>query len=202
MGNFEEVIWDVNNVTRDNPNIMINCKAQDSFVFHCHPDDTNSTCYSLGNSSILHQDTMSIRLAKDAKPFETPSGEIIDEVFGDVGKETTNHSIAIVNLPSNKGSDLHYHPVCEETYYMMEGTAKMVMWPTKDNKTVRPSQKGSKTTVTIGVGDAVAIPPNYWHQISNGTPTTVKFLVSCAPSWTPDCSVYYDQKIHGPLSRL
>ena len=144
---------------------------------------------------------MSIRWGKDAKPFETPSGEIIDEVFGDVAKGTSNHSIAIINLPPTKGSELHYHPICEETYYIMEGKAKMVMWPTKNNKTAIKANVG-KTTATVSVGDAIAIPPYYWHQITNETNSNVKFLVSCSPSWTEDCSVYYDSKQHGPLSRL
>lgn len=55
---------------------------------------------------------MSVRRAGEGKPFVTPSGEIVDEIFGAVGG-TKQHSLAHIRLPPGKKSDNHYHPTYE-----------------------------------------------------------------------------------------
>ena len=139
---------------------------------------------------------MAIRASDAAKPFETPSGEIIDEIFGAVAKGTSSHSLASILLPPGKQSELHYHPICEEVYYMLEGNAEIIFWPINSNLDKDFVIKNIKS------GDAVAIPNKYWHQIKNKSSKNVKFLATCSPSWTPDCSVYYNIKQHGSLHQL
>ena len=74
-------------------------------------------------------------------------------------------------------SRLHYHPVAEETYYILKGQAKMLI----DDK-----------TYIFNPGDAILIQQNEKHQIFCISDIDLEFLVVCAPAWEPNNSVYLD----------
>ncbi|ETO35157.1 cupin family protein [Reticulomyxa filosa] len=128
-----------------------------------------------------------IRRKDGGKPFVSPeNGEIVDELFGEVGKGTKQHSLALITIPHNKSSKLHYHPVAEESYYIMSGEGEIHYWHVND------LSQTHKVVDILKPGDAVAIPVMYWHQIFNKKKTDLQFLAVCVPSWHPQCSIFHE----------
>lgn len=122
-----------------------------------------------------------IRKEQITKPFENYTGERIYEMIGspvELG-EAKYHSFGHVVIPPQCMSRLHYHPVAEETYYMLKGQAKMVI----DDK-----------SYIFNPGDAVLIQQNEKHQIFSIGDVDLEFLVVCAPAWEPNNSVYLDEE--------
>jgi mannose-6-phosphate isomerase-like protein (cupin superfamily) len=120
---------------------------------------------------------MHIQNAKNIQGFHSSTGEIISEMIGAAAGGTQTYSLAQIVLPPGNKSGKHYHPVAEESYYILSGTGQMVM----DDK-----------TVTLNPGDSIAILPNNVHQISNQGSEDLVFLAICVPAWTPDISVFVD----------
>lgn len=110
----------------------------------------------------------------DLTPLESATGEIIYEYMGAAAGGTQAHSLAQIILPPGASSEKHYHPVAEESYLILAGSGKVLLGTEIHN---------------IITGDAIAIPPNTIHQISNDTTYDLVFVAVCAPPWTPDCSV-------------
>jgi mannose-6-phosphate isomerase-like protein (cupin superfamily) len=111
-------------------------------------------------------------------PLETAHGEIIFELVGRPHEHggAFKHSLAHVVIPPGKASLMHYHLESEESYYILEGTAQMVV---------------NGETLTLSPGQTVLIQPKETHQILNNADTDLEFLVTCAPAWVPEDS-YYD----------
>lgn len=120
---------------------------------------------------------MHIRNTDEITPFSTPHGEIVREYMGVAAGGTQQHSLAHITLPPGKASLKHYHPVVEESYFILSGQGRMMI----DGK-----------ERMLCAGDGIAIPPNAVHQIFNDSSMNLEFLAICAPPWTPDCSVFLD----------
>lgn len=121
---------------------------------------------------------MNIVKKNDVSPIESKHGEIIYELIGRAGGETTErHSIAHVVIPPGKSSRVHFHPEAEESYYMISGQARFVL--------------DGESTI-IGPGHTVLIPPNKSHQIINIGSEDLEFLAICVPAWEPANSIYLD----------
>jgi len=118
---------------------------------------------------------MSIKHSTDLKSFSTENGEMIEEIWGSAVGGTKAHSIAKITLPKGKSSLKHYHPIVEETYFLLSGKGRMIL----DNK-----------EHLISAGDSVLVQPNVVHQIFNDEEEHLVFIATCSPSWTPDCSVF------------
>lgn len=115
------------------------------------------------------------------KPFVNSTGEKVYELTG-ADKErglAKNHSVAYVEIPPKCSSRLHYHPIAEETYFIIKGTGRIVM----DGKEFE-----------IKPNDTVLISPEVKHQIFAGEYETLEFVVSCAPVWEPTNTVYLDEE--------
>ena len=110
-------------------------------------------------------------------PFVSEHGEIVRELLGSAVGGGLQHSIAHITIPPGKAALKHYHPVVEESYYILTGQGRMV---------VDGEEK------MLFAGDTIAIPLNAIHQIFNDSETDLIFLAVCAPPWTPDCSVFVD----------
>lgn len=119
-----------------------------------------------------------IRHKNDCSPLVSPHGEIVYELLGRAAGGAQQHSLACIELPPGKASRPHVHPQAEESYYILEGTARLVI---------------DGETSTLTPGQCVAIAPGSVHQIFNDGPATLHFLAVCAPAWTPDNSVYLDE---------
>ena len=118
------------------------------------------------------------KVTPEIEPTITPTGEIIHELIGLYSEpKNPRHGVAQITLPPGKGAAKHYHPKAEESYYMMSGTAQMIL--------------GEEQSV-LSSGDAILIPTGVPHKIWNETEQDVVFLAICLPSWDSDCSVYLE----------
>jgi oxalate decarboxylase/phosphoglucose isomerase-like protein (cupin superfamily) len=133
--------------------------------------------------------TSIVRLGTELSPFGTPSGEVVREVFGKaVGPGFPAHSLAHITIPPKGASLLHYHPVAEESYYLLAGKGRMTMQKAREGQQ-RP--EGEPQEWSVGPGDAVLVAPSTWHQICNVSDSEdLIFIAVCVPPWTPDCSVF------------
>lgn len=114
------------------------------------------------------------------EPIENPTGERIYSMIGapeDQGA-SKGHSLAYVVIPPGKSSLHHYHPVAEETYYILAGKAKMIV---------------DGEEFPLKPGDALLIHPPEKHQIFSVGEDDLEFVVVCAPPWEPTNTVYLDE---------
>lgn len=112
-------------------------------------------------------------------PIETEHGEVIYELVGrNFPEETKKHSVAQVVIPPGKSSRNHYHPVAEESYYILAGTARMVV---------------NQEEAILNPGQIVLIPPKTPHQIFNDSDDSLEFLTFCVPAWEPTNIIYLDE---------
>lgn len=120
-----------------------------------------------------------IRKEAIESPFESGTGERVYEMLGapeQIGG-AKHHSFSHVVIPSGCSSRPHYHPVAEETYYILSGEGRMRV----DDKELK-----------LLPGDALLILPPEVHQIFNDTDSDLEFIAVCAPAWEPTNSVYLD----------
>lgn len=116
-------------------------------------------------------------------PLASAHGETIYELIGrGASAPAQGHSLAYVTLPPGKASLPHWHPVAEESYYILQGRARMVI---------------AGEEAELSPGDAVLIPPTQRHQIYSIGEVDLAFLAICAPAWEPANSVYAEDAPEG-----
>ncbi|MEM8550219.1 MAG: cupin domain-containing protein [Verrucomicrobiota bacterium] len=111
-------------------------------------------------------------------PYPTPHGEIVYELIGRNGDVTETSSLARVELPPGVSSRPHYHPIAEETYYVLEGRGRVRI-------------DGQERE--LAPGDSVLIRPGEHHQIECLGEETLAILCVCTPAWEPSNTVYLDE---------
>jgi mannose-6-phosphate isomerase-like protein (cupin superfamily) len=119
---------------------------------------------------------MHIRTVQDIQqPLTAPWGEVVYELVGaaPASGQAALHSLAHIIIPPGKSSQVHYHKVSEETYYILSGTARMVI----DGR-----------EITLVPAQACLIQPGERHQIFNPGESNLEFLAVCAPAWSPQDS--------------
>jgi mannose-6-phosphate isomerase-like protein (cupin superfamily) len=77
-------------------------------------------------------------------------------------------------MAPGQATERHYHKLCEEFYFLLEGTALMDV-----DGEVRD----------VGPGDAILIPAGARHQIT--ARSKLRFLCSCSPFYD-HADVYFD----------
>ena len=114
-----------------------------------------------------------------SEPFVNKTGERVYEMIGrpDALGGASAHSLGHVVIPPGCSSRPHYHPVAEETYYILAGCAKMVV---------------DGNEYILSHGDAILIMPPEKHQIFSIGSIDLEFIVVCAPAWEPTNSIYLD----------
>jgi len=122
---------------------------------------------------------MHIQRSDSVPAFASPHGEVVYELVGNKAGSIDGHSLAQIVLPPGKASRKHYHPVAEETFYVLSGRGRITV---------------GEETRDIVAGDTVFIPAEAVHQVQNHTngQANLVFLAVCVPAWTPDNSVYLD----------
>ncbi len=117
-----------------------------------------------------------IKNLKQAEYFsDGQSGEHIYEFFGkESSSSTPKHSSALVEMEPGSLSKKHFHPIVEESYYILEGEGIIYL-------------NESKTKITSG--DSILIPSRMTRRVKNDYSSPLKFLVVCTPPWTPGCEV-------------
>jgi mannose-6-phosphate isomerase-like protein (cupin superfamily) len=107
--------------------------------------------------------------------FTTEHGETIRELTGIVSGKTFKHSVALVDFVPGGASINHFHPVIEESYFVLEGEGRLVI---------------DGETAIIKQGQLVVIPPKAHHQVFNDSADKVlKLYVVAAEAWTPDSMI-------------
>lgn len=123
-----------------------------------------------------------VRKEEIRDPFvNDATGETIYEMIGrpDALGGSKAHSFGHVVIPPGCSSRPHYHPIAEETYYILAGRARIAV-------------AGEEHFPTPG--DAVLIMPTERHQIFSVGDVNMEFIVVCAPAWEPTNSVYLDEE--------
>ncbi|MBD14167.1 MAG: hypothetical protein CMJ72_03255 [Planctomycetaceae bacterium] len=109
--------------------------------------------------------------------FTTKDGSEIRELLAHRNSCLSNQSLAEARLPVGACTAPHYHPLCEEIYYLLVGEGLMQI---EDD--VR----------RVTRGDAIAIPPGTRHQITNTGDVPLQFLCCCAPAYEDHDTVLVD----------
>ena len=100
--------------------------------------------------------------------FTTKDGSEIRELLAHRNSAIRNQSLAEARLQPGGATTPHYHPRCEEIYYILTGEGGNA------DRSGHPA---------VGPGDAIAIPPGQIHQIRNTGAVELKFLCCCAPGY-------------------
>ena len=111
---------------------------------------------------------MDIKNLNQVPAFTTKDGSEIRELLAYRNSVIRNQSLAEARLSVGGATQEHYHPKCEEIYYITHGTGRMRI--EGELREVKP-------------GDAIAIPPGQKHKIWNTGDETLRLLCCCAPAY-------------------
>lgn len=111
--------------------------------------------------------------------IDSEHGETVYELIGpNAGDPAKRHSLAYVEILPGKSSLLHYHPDAEESYYILEGQAEIIIDDEQE---------------TIEAGESVLIPSPKKHKIINNGNEPLKFIAVCVPAWEPTNSIFLEK---------
>jgi mannose-6-phosphate isomerase-like protein (cupin superfamily) len=128
--------------------------------------------------SAFDEVTMYVIHKNDVRPHVQEHGEIIYELIGrSVDTPTEQHSVAYVVIPPSKSSIRHYHPVAEESHYILHGRALMELGEEKQ---------------LLEPGQIVLIPRGLRHEIHSEGPEDLEFLAISAPAWEEKEPLYQE----------
>jgi len=105
---------------------------------------------------------------RDSKILRTPHGSEIRPLIDRTTSPISACSLAEETLPPGASVTPHHHEVLEEVYYIIEGTGVM---------TVGDEQR------EVGEGDAIYIPKNHRHTLTNTGQTPMRLLLVCGPAF-------------------
>jgi putative monooxygenase len=105
---------------------------------------------------------------KDSKILHTPHGSEIRPLIDRTTSSITGCSLAEETLPPGAAVAPHRHHVLEEIYYILEGSGVM---------TIAEEQR------PVVAGDAIYIPKNQRHTLTNTGEIAMKILLVCGPAF-------------------
>jgi mannose-6-phosphate isomerase-like protein (cupin superfamily) len=111
---------------------------------------------------------MDIKNLNAVPSFITVDGSEIRELLAHRNSVIRNQSLAEARIPVGGATLEHYHPQCEEIYYITQGRGRMRI---------------KTETREVNVGDAIAIPPGLKHKIWNTGGEVLHLLCCCAPGY-------------------
>jgi mannose-6-phosphate isomerase-like protein (cupin superfamily) len=111
---------------------------------------------------------MDIKNLNTIPAFTTKDGSEIRELLAYRNSVIRHQSLAEARLPAGGATQEHYHPKCEEIYYITHGSGKIRI--EGELREVKP-------------GDAIAIPPGQKHKLWNTGKETLRLLCCCAPAY-------------------
>ena len=111
---------------------------------------------------------MDVKNLSEVPSFITVDGSEIRELLAHRNSAIRNQSLAEARIPVGGSTLEHYHPKCEEIYYITHGVGKMRI--ENETRDVKP-------------GDAIAIPPRLKHKIWNTGKEVLHLLCCCAPCY-------------------
>ncbi len=117
---------------------------------------------------------MIVQQLENQSPFTTKDGSTIRSILDRTNAPVEKQSLAEASMTPGQSTDRHYHKLCEEFYFLLEGAAQMEI---------------DGETCVVGPGDAILIPVGARHQIT--AQTKLRFLCCCAPPYD-HADVYFD----------
>jgi mannose-6-phosphate isomerase-like protein (cupin superfamily) len=105
---------------------------------------------------------------RDTKVLHTPHGSEIRPLIDRTTSPVTQCSLAEELLPPGAAVTPHHHEELEEIYYILEGAGLMTI---------------GDETQPVGTGDAIYIPRNRRHTLTNTGQTTMRLLLVCGPAF-------------------
>ena len=111
---------------------------------------------------------MDIKNLNAVPSFITVDGSEIRELLAHRNSVIRNQSLAEARIPVGGSTLEHFHPKCEEIYYITHGAGQMRI-------------EGELRDVKVG--DAIAIPPGLKHKIWNTGADVLHLLCCCAPGY-------------------
>ena len=117
---------------------------------------------------------MDVKNLAEVPAFTTKDGSEIRELLAHRNSCIANQSLADARLPVGASTTPHYHPLCEEIYFILAGSGRMQI---------------EDDVQEVQVGDAIAIPPGARHQITNTGDMVLQFLCCCAPAYEHEDTV-------------
>jgi mannose-6-phosphate isomerase-like protein (cupin superfamily) len=117
---------------------------------------------------------MDIKQLNEVEAFITKDGSEIRELLAHRNSSLRNQSLAEARLSVGGSTQEHYHRKAEEIYYIISGEGRIRI-------------EGEERTV--GVGDAVAIPPRSRHKLWNTGKGLLTLLCCCAPAYEHEDTV-------------
>lgn len=103
--------------------------------------------------------------------YTTKDNSTICELMHPLQHGNTNQSLAQASVPPGTQTQLHYHALSEELYYIQQGTGLMTL---------------NKKQFKVEAGDTICIPPNHQHMIKNTAAVELVFLCCCSPAYSHD----------------
>lgn len=111
---------------------------------------------------------MIINNRKNSKILNTPQGSEIRPLMDRTVSAISQCSLAEEILPPGKTVPPHHHEVLEEIYYILRGSGMMTV---------------GEETENVGSGDAIFIPKNQVHSLTNTGEADMKLLLVCGPAF-------------------
>ncbi|MFW6124666.1 MAG: cupin domain-containing protein [Pirellulales bacterium] len=111
---------------------------------------------------------MDVRNINDVPAFITKDGSEIRELLAYRNSCIRRQSLAEARLSAGSSTTPHRHARTEEIYYILQGEGEMRI---EDERR------------RVGPGDAVAIPPDATHQLTNSGNVVMKLLCCCVPAY-------------------
>lgn len=105
---------------------------------------------------------------KDSKILNTPHGSEIRPLIDRTTAPITQCSLAEETLPPGKSVTPHHHAVLEEIYYILSGSGVMTI---------------GDESQAVSAGDAIYIPKNNVHTLTNTGTEDMKILLVCGPAF-------------------
>lgn len=105
---------------------------------------------------------------KDSKILNTPQGSEIRPLMDRTVSTIAQCSLAEELLPPGKIVPPHYHEVLEEIYYILSGSGVMTV---------------GEESREVSSGDAIFIPKNHVHSLTNTGEEDMKLLLVCGPAF-------------------
>lgn len=117
---------------------------------------------------------MDVVHVNQVEAFTTMDGSQIRELLSHRNSSIRYQSLAEARVPAGTTTVRHHHPKTEEIYFILEGAGEMTI---------------DGETKSVGVGEAIAIPPGASHCIHNLGPEELRFLCCCVPGYEHDDTV-------------
>lgn len=115
--------------------------------------------------------------------IKTKHLEKITKAYGEIYpfhnelSDQTNVSVArVVFQPASKTAG-HFHKQTQESYYVENGSADILIWPSEGRKIVQ--------TFTMESGDYLLVPENYYHDVRVTSKVNFECLVIASPPFQP-----------------